>query len=258
MLTSKSIRKGLKPVFSALFSRQLVDVFFMTLIYVELIILVLSIIGFWNLDFLKDSIYWFVFAGIPLVFSFEKVDSEKNYFRTIVYDSLKGIVLVEFIANFYSFPIAVELIIMPIILFIGLLQVFGENKKEYNQISNLLSGLLAIITFTMFCIMLYKTSQNPSDFLSVKTLKTFTLPIILTFATLPFLYSVALYSLYESLLLKMSVRLKKKKHKRYFKIKLIQKFHFNRKKLKRFENELGLEPIMKKSDIKEVIKKFKS
>lgn len=229
----------------------------MTLIYVELIILVLAISSFWDLDFLKDSISWFVFAGIPLVFSFQKVNSEKNHFRTIVYNSIRGIVLVEFITNFYSFSLVVELILMPLITFIGLLQVFGENKNEYNQVSNLLSSLLAIISFTILCIMIYKISQNSSDFLSIKTLKTFTLPLVLTLATLPFLYFVALYSLYERLLARMSLSLKKRKHKRYLKIKLIQKFHINRKKLKRFQSQLGFEPIMKKKDIKEVIKKFK-
>ena len=255
-LTSKSIRKGLKPVISALFSHQLIDIVLMLIIYVELIIFILAISSFWNLSFLKDSISWFIFAGIPLVFSFQKVNSEKNHFKSILSSSIKGIILVEFIANFYSFTLVAELIIIPVITFIGIMQVMSEFKPEHNQVSNFLKTIMGIIGLTIFGLMVYRISQNFSDFLNINTLKTFMLPIVLTILTLPFLYFVALYSIYQTMILRMSRRLKKKKHKRYLKMKLIQNFHINRPKLRKFQQTLGFEPIMNKSDIKNAINKF--
>lgn len=255
-LTSKSVRKGLKPVISALFARQLIDIVLMLIIYVELIIFILAISGFWNLSFLKDTISWFIFAGIPLVFSFQKVNSEKNHFKSILSSSIKGIILVEFIANFYSFSLVAELILIPVITFIGIMQVISEFKPEHNQVSNFLKTIMGIIGLTIFGLMVYRISQNLSDFVNITTLKTLILPIVLTISTLPFLYFVALYSIYQIMILRMSRRLKKKKHKRYLKMKLIQSFHINRPRLRKFQQSLGFEPIMNKSDIKKAIKKF--
>lgn len=228
----------------------------MLTIYVELIILILAISSFWDLSFLKDSIAWFIFAGIPLVFSFQKVNSEKSHFKTILSSSIKGIILVEFITNFYSFSLVAELVLIPVITFIGIMQVASELKPEHNQVSNFLKTIMGLIGLTIFGLMVYRISHNLSDFININTLKTFILPIILTISTLPFLYFVALYSIYQIIIFRMSRRLKKKKHKRYLKMKLIQNFHINRPRLRKFQQNLGFEPIMNKSDIKNVIRKF--
>lgn len=106
------------------------------IIYVELIILGLTLIGFWELSMQKDTILWVAFAGFPLLMKSNKINSEQNYLNYIFKDSVKGIVIVEFIANFYSFSLITELILIPVMTLIVLTQAFGSDKPEHNQQSN--------------------------------------------------------------------------------------------------------------------------
>lgn len=58
------------------------------------------------------------------------------------------------------------------------------------------------------------------------------------------------------MILTLSRRLKKKKHKRYLKKKMFRQFLFNRTKLKEFHKEMRFEPIMNKEDINRILKTY--
>ncbi|MEM6721365.1 MAG: hypothetical protein AAF611_18705 [Bacteroidota bacterium] len=253
--SNKQARKGLKPLISVFFSTSLFDIVLYLLIYTEIIIFCLTILGFWNLNFIKDSIYWFLFAGVPLVFSFSKVNREENYIRKVLKTSLAGVVIVEFIINFYCFSLTVELILLPIIAFLAIFQIMIEKDIKHRKVTSLIVNMQIVIGLIIFGIVIYKLSQNYTSLITLSTLKSFLFPIIMTIVTLPFLYLIALYSLYETMFVRMGTRLNKS-DKLYLKIRLIQKFHFNRIKLRRFQREIGFKPIMTRVDINNLIKLY--
>ena len=111
--TKNGVPKSFGKLISVFFGEHVFSVVLIMIIYVELIILALALIGFWDLSLLKDTILWTAFVGFLLLMKTDKINSEKNYLKTIILDSFKGVIIIEFIANFYSFSLITELILIP-------------------------------------------------------------------------------------------------------------------------------------------------
>src|SRR5690606_18115801 len=152
--------------------------------------------------------------------------------------------------------LVVELILIPILTIVGVSQVFTQDKPEYKPVEKLFNGFISLFGFVILVYTVYRISQEFGQFANLMTLKSFLLPIVLTILYLPFLYLVALWSLYEVMILRMGIRLKKKNHKSYLKKQMFRTFLLNRKKLREFQREMGFEPIMDKKDVERTLKNF--
>ena len=89
--TKKGVPKSFGHLISALFQEKIIDTILLMIIYIELMVLFLTMIGFWELALLKDSIIWIVFVGFLLLMKTNKINSEKGYLKLIFKDILKGI-----------------------------------------------------------------------------------------------------------------------------------------------------------------------
>jgi|TARA_R110002051_G_scaffold37329_1_gene80277 hypothetical protein len=256
VFTQKGVLKSFSHVIKAFFQQKIIDTVLLMVIYIELLILGLTLIGFWEPPLLKDTILWTLFVGFLLLMKTNKINSEKGYLNSIFKDSLKGIIIIEFIANIYSFSILTELIIIPIMTLVGISQVYTQDKPEHKSVEKLFSGITSLFGIVVLIYTVYRIFQGFGEFANLMTLKSFLLPIILTILFLPFLYFVALWSLYEIMIIRLGSRLKNKKHKKYLKRRMFMTFHLNRKKLRKFQSEMGFEPIMNKKDINSTLKKF--
>ncbi|NRR93363.1 hypothetical protein HSX10_17450 [Winogradskyella undariae] len=254
--TKKGVLKSFGHLIKTFFQQKIIDIVLLMIIYVELIVLGLTLIGFWELPLLKDTILWTVFVGFLLLMKMSKINSKNGYLNSILKDSLKGIIIIEFIANFYNFSLLVELILIPIMTFVGVSQVFTQNKPEYKPVEKLFNGITSLFGIVVLTYTIYRISREFREFANLLTLKSFLNPIILTFLFIPFLYLVSLWSLYENVILTLSRRLKKKNHKRYLKKKMFRHFLFNRTKLKEFHKEMRFEAIMNKEDINRILKTY--
>jgi len=254
--TKKDVLKSFGHLISTFFQQKIIDTVLLMIIYVELLVLGLSLIGFWELPLLKDTILWTIFVGFLLLMKTNKINSEKSYLNSILKGSLKGIIIVVFIANFYNFSLVIELILIPIMTLIGISQVFTQDKPEYKLVEKLFNVITSFFGVVVLIYTIYRISQQFGEFANLMTLKVFLLPIILTILYLPFLYFVALWSLYEVMIIRLDSRLKKKKHKKFLKKQMFMTFLLNRKKLRKFQGEMGFETIMNKKDINRILKKF--
>lgn len=253
---SREVRKSFRDILPTLFDEKIVDVVLLMLIYTELMVLVLTIIEFWNFTLLKDTIYWVLLVGFPLLLDMDKINKEENHIKSILKNSIKGIIIIEFITNFYNFSLIVELVLIPVVTFISLLQVVSKTKPEWNKVYNLLTWVLALLGISVFIYSVSEIYKSPNGFFNLLTLQTFLLPVILTIMFIPFLYLVALYSLYETVTAVIGLRIKKEKHKRYLKRKMVLTFGLNRRKLKRFQREVPLGIMRNKKEVKKVINDF--
>ena len=254
--TKKGVLKSFGHLIKTFFQQKIIDIVLLMIIYVELIVLGLTFIGFWELPLLKETILWTVFVGFLLLMKTNKINSDKGYLNFILKDSLKGIIIIEFIANFYNFSLVAELILIPIMTLVVISQVFTQNKPEYKPVEKLFNGITSLFGFVVLAYTSYRISQEFGKFANLLTLKSFLNPIILTLLYIPYLYFIALWSLYENVVLSLSRRLKKKKHKRYLKNKMFRRFLFNRKKIEEFHKEMRFEPIMNKKDINRILKTY--
>lgn len=254
-LTKKNVRNSSIKLIQAFFQHKIIVLLLLMIIYVEVQLFGLVKLGLWDTSLLKDTIYWPMLVGFPLLMKTNKIGSEKKYLKSIFKDSIKGIVILEFIANFYSFSLVAELILIPIMTIVGVSSIYTKNEPKYRAVEKLFSNLTVIFGLVVLSYTAYRIYHGFGDFANLSTLKSFLLPILLTISFLPFLYLVALWSLYETMLYRIGHRLEKKKDKRYLKWKMFGKFFFNRKKLQQFQKDLGFEAILYRKDIKRIFRK---
>jgi hypothetical protein len=204
---------------------------------------------------LKDSIYWAFGVGFILIMNSNKAIEEEQYFKKLLRDNFKLILILEFIIGLYVFGLVTEFILMPVVIFLSMVLAFSEVKEEYNQVKNVLQVLFGIIGTIYLVYSGYKIFQDINDFASFSTLKSFLFPILMTTLFLPFAYFYALYMQYESLFVRLKFSLKDDRSLRcYAKKRIMISANFSFKKLKKISPGFLFSHCKTKEDIKIEIK----
>ena len=87
-IRTKEVRNSIVRVIKAFFNRKLFLAFCTLLIYILLVVFILSVIGFWDISLLKDTVFWTLFSGIVLFMNINKIENV-NYFSSLINGSLK-------------------------------------------------------------------------------------------------------------------------------------------------------------------------
>ena len=263
MLFNRDIRKSFLDVFKKVFFeiKILSSIFFM-IAYTAGIVFVLYQINFWNISLLKDTVVWFCFIGIPI--SFHSVTSEtgQNLFRKVIVDNIKIVIIIEFIVNTYTFSLVGELVLIPVVTFIVILEVFAKTDEKNSSVAKLQNGLLIIIGIVILIFAISNVVSDYKNFVSLDTLRNFLLPPLLTFLFLPSIYFIVLSSTYEQLFVQLNLggyEKKSKKLKRYAKREIIKHCLLSLKKVKKASNmnTYNLKDIRNKEDVDKMIKDLK-
>lgn len=198
-----SVRKGLKGVLSALFQKKILAIFLSQLLYFTIIIIVANYFEIWEDYLLKDSI-WYTVGSLGLTVKYISKNKKNTNFWSVIGSIVTLTVIIEFIANFYSFNYLFELILFPFMFLLGgvIAITDNDNDKAVNQFANVISGLLGLWFLGHSINLIYISIQ---EFLSIETLKLFLQPIILSIIYIPFIYGLLLIVEYEMLIVKMKV-----------------------------------------------------
>lgn len=198
MLLSPKLQKSIQGLIKAILHPQLLCLFITGYIWAFVGIFLLSTIGLWNMDILKDSIVYVLFSLTGLI---AKSFSLKS-FRELIPICLENIKLgaiISFYVNIYNFNFVIELIGLPIIVFLAFMQAFGESSKvdEHKQVASCLSRVINIIGVLCSVIALSWLIKNWQIIIEENTILSLLLPFFLTVWTLPYIYALAIYSKYE-------------------------------------------------------------
>ncbi len=165
--------------------------------YIVSCIFILYTLGFWNIEFIKITTFWFFGWAIIALLNSTKIRKENSYLRRIVFEILGLSIIVTFISGFYSFSLWIELIIVPIVaVFAGMSAVAAYNK-EYESVGIFSDWFLGVLGIGVLVISLFRVSINFNNFATLSTLQEFITPILLSLMFLPFMYIVSLYSDWE-------------------------------------------------------------
>lgn len=123
-------RKTIGGLFEAFFVNSILVVNLLAIIYSSSIIYLLYLVDFWGFFMLKDSIYWFICSGFLILISLNKAAKEKDFFKNILRDNLKLLLILEFAVNFHQFSLVTELILLPVIAFLTFTQVIATREKR--------------------------------------------------------------------------------------------------------------------------------
>ena len=261
LLFIRGIRKSLKDLVKVLFHRKILILVLSIIVHTVGITFVLYLLNFWNISLLKDTILWLCFSGIVICFRYVSSKENENLLRNIIIDNIKIVIIIEFITNFFTFPLAAELVLIPFMAFIAGLDVIAKTDKKNISVVRLLNGLQIIIGLFIF---IYAFSQAIADYkniVNLDTLKGFLLAPLLAVLFSPFVYFMALLVKYELLFLRLEMGCEKsKKLKNYAKKKIILYCLLSLKKTKKALNmkTYNLMLIRNKDDVDEMVKAYRS
>lgn len=253
-LSFKSFRKSLSSLFKAFFVWQIIIPILLMFLYITLMVLIFWIAGLWKITNLKDTVIWGLGTAFVMLMNVKNTGDD-HYFQKVILDNVKLILIVEFVVNFRTFNIWIELFIIPLLTIIVMLNSFVERDQKYKQIKKILEILVVYAGFCLLCFSFYNVVVDFSNFASLDNLVDFLLPPVFTILFLPFMYAAALYALYQSVFVRLRIFNNDNGLITYVKLKIFQKFLFNFRKLNRWAKGVGILKINSKQDIVDLLDK---
>lgn len=206
--------------------------------YVALMVFLFYKIQLWDVSLAKDTIYWAVGTAFVLLINLNDALRDERYFRKILVDNLKFILVLEFIVGFYAFNLLIEIILVPLVVLIFAISAVAGMKNEHISVKRIMDSILAFFSFLLIVFALFSVFTNYQELITTDTFYSFLLPPLLTFAYLPFLYFFALIMAYENLFVRLDIFLKDDRMlAKYAKRKIISLCLFSLRKLNRFAKE---------------------
>ena len=170
--------------------------------WIALFVLIADRIGVWRPVLTKDTVVWSVTAGIVLLAQFTEV-AGPGYFRQALVRMLSAVAVIEYLLNFASFWLPVELLIQP------LLAVSVVPPKYYNDVDDketarrVRAGILLVLVGGILIHSIQKLYAS----WGVLDLRLFALqlawPILLGAWVLVFVFPLAIVSNYEQAFLRL-------------------------------------------------------
>jgi len=177
----RSVRKGFRGILKAALHWKIVSCVLSLLVYVSIIAFSLDGWQLWGFENLKATILWTCTAGFGMVIANETGEPTRRHFKAVILGGIKFTIVLEFLVNFYVFPIIAELVLIPILAFLTACATYAEIKEEYKQTAYLFNGMLSLLGFGVLIYASYHAWNNWESFARIATVLDFLLPLLLTF-----------------------------------------------------------------------------
>lgn len=248
-------------IFNAIKTALNIKILLYIFLYLFYFSLILYYLGWSDINNLKDIIIWFIFSGLPIGIFVATNKLECGYWKNLVLENLKLIVLVEFIINSFTFSLIVELFLIPIITLMVALNTYSGHYKEYNVVEKLTSNTMSFFGFFILLYSLYKTLTEMHSIGNISNLKSFLLPVVCSVVSVPYMYIFKLVVEYENLFIRLKLgRERSKALNLLIKLRL---FLFCNVQIKKLQialdmNNYNLMSISSKDEIDVAIRSYKN
>lgn len=259
LLSKRDIRRSLFGVVKAFFQIRILTLVVLMMVYTTGIVILLNKVNLWETSLLKDSILWF-FTGMVMAFKYIPSKADENFFREIIVDNLKVVVIITFLVNTYTFSLIGELILIPIITTIILFEAVAQTDEKFSPIAKLMRAFQIIIGSLILVYALSKAISDYRNLATLDTLRSFLLPILLSILFLPFMYFFKLFASYGKLFVWLNLGFEKsKKLKRYAKWEIIKHCRLSLEKIEKASNMsiYNLMQIKSEDDVTEMVRVYK-
>lgn len=253
VLSYREVRSSLKEVVRVFFAKQIVISMLLFITYVLAVVFLLYKIGIWYPSNLKTTVFWVIGTAFTMLMTINDVKKNEHYFRKVVLDNLKLLLVLEFILGLYVFNLWMELILVPILAITVILKDFTESKPEYKSVATLLNVVMVMFGTGLLTFSIYSLVYDLQGFATADNLREFILPPVLTLSFLPFIYVMALYIAYENIHMRMRFFCKERKLVWHAMWRVFNKFHFNLNNLNRWSSTVGILKITNQSDISRLL-----
>lgn len=198
LLFSGKNRSSLFDLVKAFFCKHFLYVYLIALSYVSLCVWMLYKVRIWDASLVKDTIMWFLFVALPLMYNAAKINSFQKFLKQVVRPLIAFSVIFEYIFGLYTFDWWIEILMVPVAVFIVGMLAFSEKKLEHQQVHKLMNGIFILLGLLSLTAVVFHLFYHYTDYLNRLTLMQFVMPLSLSLLFLPILYGIAMYSHYET------------------------------------------------------------
>ncbi len=186
-LSKKTIREALINLVKTFFHWKIMTSVAYMILYAAGIIWLLYLAGFWTVSLLKDTVIW-LFFGMALAVSFVTSRKDEKVFRRILSDSVKIIVIVEFLVNTYTFSLPIELLMVPFAALIAMMDVVAKADVKYSSVAKFTTGLQVAIGLAILAVAVVKAAADFGSLLSIDSIRQVLLAPVLSVLFAPPIY----------------------------------------------------------------------
>lgn len=192
-------------------------------------------IGLWEGPLINETIVWCVVGGGILFFGTTDAFEDGGFLRRTAGRVLSVGIIAEVFINLVVLPLWAELTLVPALTLLVMLQVVSAQRSEHAQVAKILDSLLVYCGLALFAYVAGSLILDPNQLDLTYLARLLALPVWMTIASLPFIYLLALWMLYEKAFLRMGSWAKDKRSLRNAKTAMIKYLRFSGKKVQEFD-----------------------
>lgn len=260
VLIPKNMRPHAFNVMRTFFMPKLALLWLLMSVYVAASVWLLALLSLWEWSNLKSTLLWWLTVGFASIFEAQKLKERPQLLRKLVRDTFNLSVIVVFITELVSFPLWVEMPMLPSLVFLALLIAVGERQTDHPNVPLLLKmlrGLQALVGFTILSFSVLMIADNVDEFWSAETLREFVLPLILWLMFVPFIFLLAVYMTYEEAFVHLKINPQLSPIARFAQLHALLAFGWNIDGVKRLARNARVNNIADKRGIQETIQEIK-
>lgn len=214
----RNVRIALLQVLKAFLARSIVLAFAALLVWITLTVELLTLIGVWHSDDMKITLQWVITFALALFFKANQAGEEAGFYKAAIKEAAGFTVLVLFVIDFHNFNIWLELLLVPTVTVMALMQVFSTTKQEFASARWLLTWVMAIVGIVYLIYGVREVFESPSAFFTFAMFREFLDPLLLSLLLLPFIYLLSTYLQYESAMALLQWNVKDRYLRRFAKL----------------------------------------
>lgn len=253
LLFSGKNRSSLVDLVKAFFCKQFIYVYVLALTYLFICIWALYKVKIWDTSLVKDTVMWFLFVALPLMYNAAKINSFQKFVKQVVRPLVAFSVIFEYIFGLYTFDWWIELLMVPVAVFIGGMLAFSERKSEHRQVHKLMNGVFILIGLISLVAVVIHLFHHYNDYLNRLTAMQFIMPLCLSLMFVPFLYGIAMFTHYETAFVALKRQFKLPGVYKYAMLKAMLRFHGDLDGLERWKRMAFTKNLQTREEVDEAI-----
>jgi hypothetical protein len=194
----RSIASSMLGVLRSMFAPKLAVVWITAAAYCAALVVAADLVGLWHTSAIKETVYWFIGSGAVLTGGAMIARTfDEAYAHRIARNAVRFTLLVEFLVTLYVMPLAAELVLVPLIALILMVQVVAEHDPNAAAVKKLLDRTLALLGLGVLAWVSVRVVSDPHWLLTRQHAESLLLPPALTLAFVPFLYAMWRWSRWD-------------------------------------------------------------
>jgi hypothetical protein len=197
VVKAPSVFRDLAAILRTLFGSKLVVPLGSAAVYSAAVVYLASRLNLWHTTATKETAYWFFGTGVILVGHAIEWAEDRAVFKRLLRQGLKLTIIVEFLANVYVFPLAAEMVLIPVVSIFAIAEVAAEiaAARDPSQATGrkFISAVLTTVGFGLLIYVMVSAITDLNGFLTRENAEDFLIGPALTIALMPLLYGIVLW-----------------------------------------------------------------